>query len=357
MSNLRNYILSSFNNIYVNWSPIFDSKIIDIINKNSINKSSKNNLISDLTNYSKKRNTSINEDLKIITSNNTYIFIGDLSSGSCGSILIYQKYSKYSLGNYVLKFGLADEKKTTKNESTMHYIIHHFQKLNNCKIIPELDIILMTEDDFYHIMMEKLDSELSLFFTYFDPLLIIDNNIYTDQLEINKENKGKKFKFWNFYMEFLYQISKKLILLQDNFNFMHNDLKCNNILVSANMDDYKNDKKYFFSKLNFVICDLGGASLEYDGKKYEGSILGSNSKYSERKDLFHLVHMHLSFSEHRFSLMDFIENNEIFKLDKSKISSKKYNWIKIYTYQEDGNVIDESFNPRNLKKKLVNLSQ
>ena len=239
----------------------------------------------------------------------------------------------------------------------MHYIIHHFQKLNNCKIIPELDIILMTEDDFYHIMMEKLDSELSLFFTYFDPLLIIDNNIYTDQLEINKENKGKKFKFWNFYMEFLYQISKKLILLQDNFNFMHNDLKCNNILVSANMDDYKNDKKYFFSKLNFVICDLGGASLEYDGKKYEGSILGSNSKYSERKDLFHLVHMHLSFSEHRFSLMDFIENNEIFKLDKSKISSKKYNWIKIYTYQEDGNVIDESFNPRNLKKKLVNLSQ
>ena len=39
------------------------------------------------------------------------------------------------------------------------------------------------------------------------------------------------------------------------------------------------------------------------------------------------------------------------------ISKEDKKWIKIYTYVEDGNKIDKSFNPRILKEKLISISK
>ena len=377
MSDFENIIKESFDDFYINWDPCFDKDIINIINRNSLKKT-KGDTINDNEKllYDLKRlyqNSNYKDNMKIIIKSDnldlTYNFKSIIGSGSCGYIFQYDKinHGKKCYNSYVLKFGLDDEENTTKCESTLHYILDKFQNIiiksyrdfECMQIIPNLDLILLTKDNFYHIIMEKVDYELGSFFNKFNPLLRIN---YSKNHKLSITNEVGEFIFWNIYLEFLLQMSVKLILLQDNFKFMHNDLKCNNILVKA-----KNDRKRLFdsystnnldyTNLCFLMCDLGGASYIYGGKKYEGTILGSNSKFNRCKDLFHLVHMHLAFSEFREQLISFIKFFEIFELDYKLISRKKENWLKIYTYVEDGNKIHNSFNPRILKEKLIKISK
>ena len=62
--------------------------------------------------------------------------------------------------------------------------------------------------------------------------------------------------------------------------------------------------------------------------------------------------MFLSFSKYRYELIKFIEEMGIFPLEKNLISTNESKWIKVYTYLSDGNKIDESYNPRNILKKI-----
>ncbi len=269
-----------------------------------------------------------------------FLFEETINFGSSGAIFMY----KVENNKYTLKIPFKGEEDTSKTESTIHYILFHYQKFVNQKIVPDIEFILMTKDNFYYIMMEKLEYELYKFFEKYGPL--------TKILKL-KDNKFKIIGFddnsskWNFFLELLYQISNKLILLQDSFKFMHNDLKCNNILVKVNES---NDSKEI--NIDYILCDFGGSSCDFQNISYVGTVLCSDSKFNKKKDLFMLLHMFLGFSPRREQIIKFIERNQIFNLSKNLISSRDHIWKKSYTYIQDGNIIDESFDPRNLKRKL-----
>ena len=270
MSNFKENIINLIDNYYINWDPCFNSDIIKIINLKSENHSNRNFISNEKFYYYLKKigGDNFKNLLKISLSTNDfgydYNFNGVIGSGSCGSIMSYVKINKLgdNLGEYAFKFSFNGEEDTSRNESTIHYIIDNFQNENNIKIVPKLDVILLTKDKFFHIMMEKLNFDLYSFFNNYDPLIKIDKinrfNEKEDSLESN---------YWNLYLEFLYQMSVKLIMLQDNFSFMHNDLKCNNILVRERYSKKRLNEekcKLDYSNLEFLICDFGGSSYIYD---------------------------------------------------------------------------------------------
>lgn len=357
MPNFKDNMIKLIDNYYINWDPCFNKDIINIINRNSqenidgYRESNKEKFYYDLKKICNKNSESL---LNIVLSSDNfgyvYNFKGIIGNGSCGSIMLYNKLKLNGEieNEYAFKFSFNGEADTSRNESTIHYIINNFQNdFTNLQIAPKLDLILLTKDEYFHIMMEKLNYELNSFFKKYNPF---EKIFFNENLRIAKDSSN--FKYWNIYLEFLYQLSSKLILLQDNFKFMHNDLKCNNILVKESILNNKLD----YSSLEFLLCDFGGSSYTYDNKKYEGTILGSSSNFNVGKDLFQLIHMQLSFSEHRLNLIKFIKYFGIFNLNENFISSKRDRWIKIYTYVDDGNIIDECFNPRILKKKLITIS-
>lgn len=357
MSNFKDNIINLIDNYYINWDPCFSSDIIDIINRNSqqnIDGYRDNNTKKFYYDLKKVCNKNFESLLKIVLSSSDFEYIynfkGIIGNGSCGSIMLYDKLKLNGeiIGEYAFKFSFNGEADTSRNESTIHYIINNFQNnSNNLQIVPKLDLILLTKNEYFHIMMEKLNFDLSSFFKKYNPF---EKIFFNKNLGICKDSPN--FKYWNIYLEFLYQFSSKLILLQDNFKFMHNDLKCNNILVKESLLNNKLD----YSSLEFLLCDFGGSSYTYDDKKYEGTILGSSSEFNVCKDVFQLIHMQLSFSSHRINLIKFIKYFNIFKLNGNLISTKREKWIKTYTYSEDGNTINECYNPRILKEKLITIS-
>lgn len=341
------HVDKNFYNYYIKWDPSFGDDIFKTIDKyGKINKKNFINLfkylLSKIYPYGsnkKIKNEDLENDIKyklMINVNETsYNFLKVFSSGSSGVIFLYYK-SKLSNSIFditqidksedalrVLKLALKGEEETSKNESAIHYVIDLYQRFYNLVIVPELDYILMTKDNFYHLLMKKIDCDLYEFFDIYPPLE-------------NVNELGHSY-----FIEFLTQICKNLILLQDNFQFMHNDLKCNNILVKGNGKDVK-----------FILCDLGGSSFFFTNRRYVGSVLGSDNSFDECKDMFHLIHMFLSFSKYRYELIKFIEEMGIFNLDKNLISTKESKWIKVYTYLSDGNKIDKSYNPRDILKKI-----
>lgn len=273
------------------------------------------------------------QQLDISISNIHYTFTCLLGYGSNGAILLYR--NTIIKKDYILKFALEISNETSKFESTIHSTLFNYQKKYNLKLVPDIETILMTENNQdnikYHIMMERIDYDLSHFFMKYNPLTLI--------------TKGDILK-WNLFLELLDQLSSKLIVLQDEFNFMHNDLKCNNILVNY-QDSQKN-----FQDIQFIMCDLGGVSYDFEDNRYEGDVIGSDDKFNICKDLFNFIHMLLSFSKHKIELIEFIEKNKLFELDKSLISLDKDVWIKIYEYGSTINSINNCYDPRVLQEKL-----
>ena len=239
------HVDKNFYNYYIKWDPSFGDDIFKTIDKyGKINKKNFINLfkylLSKIYPYGsnkKIKNEDLENDIKyklMINVNETsYNFLKVFSSGSSGVIFLYYK-SKLSNSIFditqidksedalrVLKLALKGEEETSKNESAIHYVIDLYQRFYNLVIVPELDYILMTKDNFYHLLMKKIDCDLYEFFDIYPPLE-------------NVNELGHSY-----FIEFLTQICKNLILLQDNFQFMHNDLKCNNILVKGNGKDVK----------------------------------------------------------------------------------------------------------------------
>ena len=363
-------IINSFDIYYVKWINSFDDKIFSLLydlknydrnKKLQYNLSEKQekeieNLYGtryksyfekNLARFCYLNNINFDDCLKIEIKKNkskidTFKFIQTINYGSSGVIFRYLMDDK----NYTLKIPFKGEEDTSKTESTIHYILFHLQKSVSKKIVPDIEMILMTKNNFYYIMMEKLEFELYYFFEKYGPLTKI-NRLGDNKFKILEFNDNSSK--WNFFLELLYQISDKLILLQDTFKFMHNDLKCNNILVKVK---YPDDNQNGVINVDYLFCDFGGSSCDFQNISYVGTVLCSDSKFNTKKDLFMLLHMYLAFSPKREQIIKFIDRNQIFNLTKNLISSKDNVWKKLYTYSQDGNTIDESFDPRNLKIKL-----
>lgn len=345
---LKKEINSNFENYYIKWKDAFTiefiletyKNILNIIDK-SIESVDSNDISVNYKIVKKIVNNYPNFfDINIESKNGYYTFCNFLSSGSSGFTFLYQN-SDYSY--CVLKIPKKGEKFTSKIETIIHYTINIYQELYKKflkfdYLVPKIINILMSKDGYYYSLMEKYDGDSVELFSNYEPLEKINYSNFSSK-SILFNTLDKKYEV-TLFIYMLYQISKILILLQDNFTFMHNDLKPSNIL-------FKIDKTGYLNKIKFTITDFGGSSCIINGDKYTGTILCSDSNFSYKKDLFLLVHMFLSFSKDRNELIEYIEKLELFKLDKKIISSKQIIWLKIYRYEMDGNIIDDSFNPRN----------
>lgn len=346
-NNLNKIIESNFEKYYIKWKNAFSSesiiKIYDEIKPKSLFKVDEPEMFINETLI----NTIVNKypdifNINFDSDNDCLKFKNFISSGSSGFILNYISVlnsGKTDLNqNLILKIPKKDEKYTSKVESLIHYSINLYQLSNKIKIVPEIFKIFMSKENYYYSLMEKFDGDLLELFDKFHPLEKY-NLVYNSNKNLN-----------TLFIEVLRQISIILIHLQENFDFMHNDLKPSNILF--NTDIYIKSNRNYLKNLKLVIADFGGSSYKVLGKNYIGTILGSESNFNYKKDLFLFIHMFLSFCKNRIEIIDYIEENKIFKLDKKIISTKQKNWFKIYTYDIDKNTIDKSFDPRNFLSYL-----
>ena len=144
----------------------------------------------------------------------------------------------------------------------------------------------------------------------------------------------------------LTQITCLIDNLQEKFNFVHNDLKANNIFYKV-IDETKSNK-FTPDNLHFFIADFGASRFEINGHLILGNTgLAKNNSFNPRKDLNLLVNS-LYFSFHdamwvfsffgRFTLNSNIPGNQI-------------EFRKLY-YLETADILD-IYEPNNFKPFLT----
>ena len=171
--------------------------------------------------------------------------------------------------------------------------------------------------------------------------------LFDDDISFNE-----KFKI---IINVLYQVSFYLIILQNRFKFVHNDLKINNIL-------FKKGVKFKRKIYNFVLTDFGFSRLEIfneltfskllviasskQTKNYKNSL-----KFNQNKDLYFLFHNILYFSQNNKKLMEKLINfgNEIFGNLSLNYLDESNGWNNLYNECAGNNY---EFNPNCFISKL-----
>ena len=284
-----------------------------------------------------KKNFDLNEIQQIMMSyhknkifnDEKFIKKKDLIKGSYGDISLYEKDNF----EYILKkpSGKTEEDfKAAKADSIISTFLSAYQSkyLNDgYQISPKI----------YSIKREKvLDRKMSnLIMEKFDG----------DIFDIFKRLDVTKDQAKNLLIEMLKQISNQLILLQENFKFMHNDLKTNNIL-------YKkiNPKKPLTNKnAIFVLSDFGGSSIEINKKFITGCVRGNDLYFNKSKDLYLLIHILITFydSDLRKNLINFL-SNFFTSLNFRYIDTNNDLWHKLYELKE----YPKEFEPKIFLEKL-----
>ena len=255
-----------------------------------------------------------------------------ISSGSFGTIFLIEKNSK----NYIKKKPIAhnkDDLKAAKTDAIISALLSSVQELyleNKAIICPKIYAINKEQENsqkIYSIYMEKYEGDIFNMFC---------------AINLNDIDKIK------LVIQMLLQISNILLLLQDSFKFMHNDLKANNILY------YRPDKTKPITSNNitFIISDFGGSNIEINNKKIEGFIMGNQYNFDKGKDIFLLIHIIITFqiSKYKKMVTNFFET--IFDSIDLKYCKKNDDiWHQLY--QMD-NYPDE-FHPSNVLNKINKL--
>ena len=284
--------------------------------------------------------TIINSVIVLNHSNDKYVLEKILSPGSYGQLYQYRGINS-DHNKYIIKISLDEE---TNNaliaEIKIHSILSAFQKLYLLdkvfhkkprfypKIVPNIKYIFMNSNTGRKsIMMEKYDGDI------YKKVSML--NVYYEE--------DKKF-----LIELLFQISCQLRLLQKHFEFMHNDLKGNNIFYKL-IDP---TKEFNHDNVRFVLADFGGSCITFGKFVTKGDVKGSEIDFNPNKDLFMLVHLIITFinSSYRDNLLNLLSTlfNE-FNLD---IAQNKSNlWHQLYTMRAYPN----EYNPKLFLKRLSEL--
>jgi len=133
-----------------------------------------------------------------------------------------------------------------------------------------------------------------------------------------------------------------LIDLQKNFNFTHNDLKCDNIFFK-----FKNDKLedlYDVNNLSFYIGDFDSSIIKIDEYYIGNNYYNEKHTFNRKKDLFLLINS-LFFSFNNDLWKETFFNN--FKL-VDKIVNDNDIFISLYRYNDEE--IDDMYEPINFRK-------
>lgn len=121
---------------------------------------------------------------------------------------------------------------------------------------------------------------LKVFYNNSTPYRIMFNEKYRNTISFIKRNE-----YWiriQFIFSLLYIISAKLIFLQKNLNFTHNDLKLDNIVWSK-----KDDNVIDFYLIDFETCRI---QAKNDTEIIGENTFGVKSNLLEGKDMFCLIH-------------------------------------------------------------------
>ena len=277
----------------------------------------------------------LNEN-NFILDNINYRKISNLTSGSYGKIDLLKDQS-----NNIVVNKKAINKKSEKSlvkEIQINCVLSAFQylylkgygKMGNVffpKLVPRVLQVYKDTDSRINLIIEKYDGDV---FNYFKSI---------DLADPLKEA---------IFIDFLYKIACKLKLLQKYFNFMHNDLKSTNIFYKIIDPDlgFKPDN------LRYIIGDLGGAFIIYNGSEIKGDILGISSTFHSGKDIFMLLHIMIAYIESKFK-STFIEYIEFLfgDVDKENSSIEDKKWHQLYTKDS----YPENYNPTNVINRIKDL--
>jgi hypothetical protein len=155
----------------------------------------------------------------------------------------------------------------------------------------------------------------------------------------------------------LYQIINLLEILQETFQFIHNDLKADNIFFK-----FVNDKitdKYSPKNIEFYLGDFDASTLIIN-KVFIGNIhLSPEKKLQRKKDMFLLINsLFYSFNTSewktsffdKFPIITKIANDE--KIFHSLYSYKDENIDDVYLLNNLKNTLDKNFLNTEIKKKF-----
>jgi len=255
-----------------------------------------------------------------------------LSYGTFGIIYIVKKNNK----EYIIKKPLINSDNdliASKTDSLISSILSSFQEIylkESIKICPLIYQVFKEIENgkkIHNIVMEKYEGDC---FNLFQSM-----NIYNDK---NKD----------LLIELLKQVSSILLILQNNFKFIHNDLKTNNILYNR----IDKSKPIQSDNIIFIISDFGGSNLEINKKKVDGFLFGNNHKFCPAKDLHLLIHIIITYQSSKFKkpMVKFMRN--IFdKLDLNNCEINNEKWHNLYQLKEYPN----EFEPLNVINKINKL--
>jgi|UniRef100_A0A6C0IUW0 hypothetical protein len=281
----------------------------------------------------------------IITLNNAsatehFIFKKMLANGSYGKLYLYESTIS-KLDKYIIKISLgAESNDALIAEIKIHSILSAFQQLyliNKLfykkprfypKVAPNIKYIFRdARTGMNIIMMEKYDGDIYRKLT---------------MLNVRLENDRK------FLIELLFQISCQLRLLQKHFEFMHNDLKANNIFYKL-IDP---TKELTFDNTRFVLADFGGACITFGKFVTKGDVKGSEIDFNQNKDLFMLIHLIITFIDpsYRISLVDLL-STMFTELNLDIAVNESDSWHQLYTKS----IYPDEYNPKLFLERLCEL--
>ena len=150
----------------------------------------------------------------------------------------------------------------------------------------------------------------------------------------------------NILIKALIQITCLIEHLQEQFKFIHNDLKANNIFYK--ILDSSNEDLYNPNNVHFFVSDFDASQIEICGNVIIcNNHLSPNSIFNSRKDLFLLLHsLYYIFNSTEWVLNFFGK----FNLDSSIIGNES-KFHTLYKFNKES--INEIFEPSNLKKFLT----
>ena len=233
----------------------------------------------------------------------------DLTIGTFGKISIFKKNNV----DYIVKNPRGNNKvdhDSAKADSIISSFLSSFQQLYlEKKLVPEIFSIYKVDTfskKISNIIMERFEGDIFRIFTSID----ITNN---DQKKL--------------LLKMIIDIANFLLILQENFQFMHNDLKTNNILYRRK----DKTKPISYDNIYFVLTDFGGSSINIKSKVIKGSILGNDINFDKAKDLYLLIHVILTYQNQNYKekLINFF-HKIVNKIDLNYLIIDDNQWHKIY---------------------------